>query len=144
MDIKTIFSIEKESFEKPWSLKMFEEEIIDNDKASYFVVEYNTEMIGYAGYWHILDEAHITNIAIRPAYQNMGIGRLILGYLLEVFGNEGIKKASLEVREKNLAALKLYEDAGFRVGGKRKGYYGNGINALIMWKDVNGYDKDKR
>lgn len=135
-DIDSILAIENECFQKPWTLNMFVEDIVVNDKARYYVVEYNTEIIGYAGYWHIQDEAHITNIAIKPKYQRAGIGTLLLKNMLLILAKENIKRATLEVKKSNKMAIKLYEQAGFMIEGTRKAYYENSEDALIMWKEL--------
>lgn len=135
-DIDSIFMIENECFQKPWTREMFTKDIINNEMARYYVIEYKSEIIGYAGYWHILDEAHITNIAVKPKYQNMGIGSLLLKNMLSLFKKYNIKKSTLEVNLCNETAIRLYEHAGFKVKGKRKAYYENGEDALIMWKEV--------
>lgn len=135
-DIDRIFAIENECFTKPWTINMFIEDIVVNDKARYYVVEYNTEIIGYAGYWHILDEAHITNIAIKPEFQQKGIGAFLLKNMLLMLLKDNIETATLEVKKSNKAAIKLYMQAGFEIEGRRKAYYENGEDALIMWKEM--------
>jgi [ribosomal protein S18]-alanine N-acetyltransferase len=134
-DIEGIYSVEKESFKKPWTLEMFSEEIINNDRARYYVIEYNTEIIGYGGYWCIFDEAHIMNIAIKPEHRGIGIGELLLNGLIRTFMKENICKATLEVGANNKAAIGLYKKAGFVESGTRKGYYENTEDAIIMWKN---------
>jgi [ribosomal protein S18]-alanine N-acetyltransferase len=137
-DIDGIHSVEAESFTKPWSLGMFTDEITNNDRARYYVIEYNTEIIAYGGYWCILDEAHITNVAVRPGYRNRGIGEMLLSQIIGTFGKENIIRATLEVGINNKTAIGLYKKAGFTEAGIRKGYYENSEDAVIMWKeDIN-------
>lgn len=114
---------------------MFRQELTDNDKARYFVVEYNSDVIGYVGYWHIIDEAHITNMAVVPWHRRKGVGRFILDMLFDRFDTDDIKRATLEVEKGNEQAIGLYEKAGFEIKGVRKNYYGAGRDALIMWKE---------
>jgi len=135
-DIPYIYDIEKKCFEKPWSYSMFEEEITDNDKARYFVIEYNSEIAGYAGYWKILEEAHIMNIAIKPGHQGKGLGRCLLEYMIKSFEAEKAERATLEVGVENNKAISLYSEAGFRIKGIRKKYYNGREDAYIMWKEM--------
>ena len=135
-DIGSIYEIEKICFDRPWTYEMFTDELSRNDKARYFVIEYDKEIIGYAGYWQIIDEAHIMNIAVRPDFRKKGAGSTLIGFLLMKFREEGIMKATLEVRAGNVNAVRLYQKAGFRIAGKRKKYYDNKEDALIMWKEA--------
>lgn len=92
------------------------------------------ELIGYAGVWHIIDEAHIVNIAIDPQYQSKGYGRVLLMKLLRFSLDSGMACATLELRESNEKARKLYESIGFKVASVRKKYYtDNAEDAIVMW-----------
>jgi [ribosomal protein S18]-alanine N-acetyltransferase len=141
-DILYIYNIEKACFEKPWAYSMFEEEITDNDKARYFVIEYNSEIVGYSGYWKILEESHIMNIAIKPGHQGKGLGRLLLEYMIGAFEAEKVERATLEVGVGNNKAISLYLSAGFMIKGIRKKYYNGREDAYIMWKEM-GVKNDK-
>ena len=90
---------------------------------------------GYVGVWKILDEGHITNVAVAPEYRRMHIGRAMLETLFEVTGQAGIERYTLEVRASNEPAIRLYEGLGFKSEGIRPGYYeDNGEDAVIMWR----------
>ena len=92
-------------------------------------------MVGYIGVWKIVDEGHITNVAVSPDYRRMQIGSALLKNMLEITAEEGIVRHTLEVRTGNEAAIGLYEKFGFETAGVRKGYYeDNGEDALIMWR----------
>lgn len=93
------------------------------------------EMIGLGCYWAILDEAHITVLGIDPRYQRRGLGQWLLIQLLEESCQQGLKRATLEVRPSNPVALKLYQSFGFEVLGHRKHYYPDGEDALILWQN---------
>lgn len=131
--IRQVAEIEKESFANPWSQAAFEAEL-GNSAARYVVALEAGEVIGYAGYWHILDEAHVTNVAVRKDKRGLGYGRSIMERLLELAVAEGIVHMTLEVRVSNAIARALYLSMGFRELGLRRGYYeDNGEDAVIMW-----------
>lgn len=92
------------------------------------------ELVGLTCLWAILEEAHITTLAIAPPYQRQGLGHWLLLQLLGVAQGRGLERATLEVRESNTAALGLYQRLGFKIAGRRKGYYPDtGEAALICW-----------
>ena len=129
-----ILEIERLCFAVPWSEASIEAEFEDN-LAHYFISSVGESIVGYCGYWRILDEAHITNIAVHPDYRGRGIGAGLLGVMLADIEADGIHAVTLEVREGNTPALKLYEAFGFETAGIRKNYYQKEKkNAIIMWK----------
>lgn len=132
--LEAVLAIEQEAYPEPWSEGMFREEI--NHIRSHFVVALiDGEIIGYGGYWPVLDEAHITSVTIKNTYRGLGYGRRLFQYLLDMAQCDGATSATLEVRESNLRAQKLYETFGFRVTGRRKRYYPTtNEDALIMTK----------
>ncbi|OKH17597.1 ribosomal protein S18-alanine N-acetyltransferase [[Limnothrix rosea] IAM M-220] len=92
-------------------------------------------LMGLGCLWSIVEEAHVTIMAVHPDFQGQGLGQLILLGLLRDAWLRGLERATLEVRESNTAAIALYEKFGFQVAGKRKGYYQTtGEDALIMWR----------
>lgn len=133
-DILEVAFIEKDLFSMPWT----EKSLLDALKspiAYYFVVQYEEKIIGECGIWCCLDEGEITNIGIHKEYQNMGVGTMLLGYLLEQGKKIGITQFLLEVRESNKNAIKLYEKYNFKIEGMRKNFYEKPReNAIIMWK----------
>ena len=135
-DIKNIAELDKRCFKMPWSEDSFRYEIKSNDLALYIVAEIETEIVGYAGMWLIVDEGHITNVAVSPDYRKKGIGEALVSVILDVSEREGISRQTLEVRESNEPALCLYKKFGFVPEGIRKGYYeDNHEDAIIMWRD---------
>lgn len=86
--------------------------------------------------WLILDELHITLVAVAPAWRRRGFGQRVLEALLEAGRSGGAGRATLEVAAGNGAALGLYGAAGFRTAGVRRGYYRNGDDALIQWRSL--------
>lgn len=119
-----------------WSKDAFYSEI-DNKVAKYYTAkDAGKNIVGYAGTWHIVDEAHITTIAVKPEERRKHIAECLIVKLLEDCYNEFIKYITLEVRVSNIPAIKLYEKYGFRSLGTRKGYYqDNNEDALIMWTE---------
>lgn len=134
-DVDQIWEIEKLSFRTPWSRESFVEEMQNNQKARYVVAELGDTIVGYGGMWFIVDEAHITNIAVHPDYRGQKIGEKIVEAMIEAANKEGIHSLTLEVRTTNKPAINLYKKQGFREAGIRKGYYTDtGDDALIMWR----------
>jgi len=130
-----VMIVENLSFKIPWSRNSFLEELINNDIAIYFVAISKGQVIGYGGLWRILDEGHITNIAIHPEFRRCGAASKIMDKILNVCDKNGIKSLTLEVRKNNFAAQNLYGKYGFKIEGMRKGYYSDtGEDALIMWR----------
>ena len=134
-DVDGVHAIETATFPKPWSREDFVKEMTQNACARYLVAEAEGEIVGFAGAWIVLDEAHITNIAVTQPCRGRGIGRALTKALLQYAANLGVVYATLEVRRSNHAAIRLYEQFGFRVEGVRPHYYqSDGEDALLMWK----------
>lgn len=127
--------IEREAFDQPWSVNMFIPEVEDKN-AHYIVGTRGDEVICYGGFHKVLDEAHITNIAVKDTNRGKGIGRLLLGQLIDDARRNDINYMTLEVKDGNVAAIKLYQSYGFKVAGVRKKYYNNQYDALIMWLSI--------
>lgn len=134
-DVKDIAELEKVCFSDPWSEDSVRYDVVDNKLAFYIVAEIDSKVVGYVGIWNIVDEGHITNVAVSPDYRRMHIASAMIEVLIDVTGEAGVERHTLEVRASNDAAIKLYEKYGFQREGIRKGYYqDNGEDALIMWR----------
>ena len=134
--IDDIISIEKLSFPTPWPRISFLSEL-QNELAFYIVALKEKKVIGYAGMWLILNEAHVTNLAVHPDYRGLGIGRTLMQELTFRAAFLGATRLTLEVRVSNKTALGLYLGLGFQQKGRRRGYYTDTKeDALIMWKDL--------
>lgn len=130
--IDGIDSINRLSFSDPWSKNLVEQEI-DNPNCFYAVGVEDKQVVGYAGMTVIVGEANITNVATHPDYRQQGIGKALLGRLIDICIEKNFFLITLEVRKSNIAAISLYESLGFLVEGERKKYYSdNGEDALIM------------
>ncbi|MEM6425430.1 MAG: ribosomal protein S18-alanine N-acetyltransferase [Cyanobacteria bacterium P01_D01_bin.128] len=93
-------------------------------------------VIGIGCFWMILEEAHITLIGIAPSYQRQGLGQLLLWDLLSKAHQQGLERATLEVRASNQRALRLYNRFDFKIAGRRRGYYPDGEDALVLWRQA--------
>lgn len=134
-DAKRMAELEKLCFKTPWSEAAIRREIEENPVAIYIIAELHGQVIGYAGVWWILDEGHITNVAVDPEYRDNKVATEIISGLIRVAEAEGVNKFTLEVRLSNEPALSLYRKFGFREVGLRKEYYeDNGEDAIIMWR----------
>ncbi|MFC3883403.1 ribosomal protein S18-alanine N-acetyltransferase [Bacillus songklensis] len=133
-DIDQILLIERSSFTVPWSREAFYNELIHNQYARYLVMEDEGQIIGYCGLWIVIDEAHITNIALLPEYRGQGLGTELLRKTMTEAKELGANTMTLEVRVSNHVAQSLYRKLGFENGGIRKNYYSdNQEDALVMW-----------
>ncbi|MDO4773151.1 MAG: ribosomal protein S18-alanine N-acetyltransferase [Bacillota bacterium] len=133
-DVDGIHSVEQDSFSDAWSKESFENEIGENETAHYFVAEIEGNLVGYMGYWQILDQAHITNVAVLPAFRRRGIAKELLSKVIETAKGAGILSFTLECRVSNAPAIALYESLGFKAWGIRPKYYlDNREDAIIMW-----------
>jgi ribosomal-protein-alanine N-acetyltransferase len=135
-DIDAVLAVEQVSFVTPWSRAAFVAEIDDNDLACYLVVEVDGQVIGYGGMWIIFDEAHVTNVALLPAFRGRGLGTMLMDSLCALAKALGAARMTLEVRPSNRAAQRLYGKLGFVACGVRPGYYTDTKeDAVIMWRD---------
>ncbi|QHA90236.1 ribosomal protein S18-alanine N-acetyltransferase [Bacillus sp. N1-1] len=138
-DIEAVMRIEHATFPTPWSRSAFYNEIVINHFATYLLLEVGEEIAGYCGVWVIIDEAHITNIALHPEYRGMKLGEALLNKAIHFAKSRGALKMTLEVRVSNTVAQNLYRKFGFEEGGIRKNYYtDNQEDALVMWVNLNG------
>ncbi|MBU9723678.1 MULTISPECIES: ribosomal protein S18-alanine N-acetyltransferase [Bacillaceae] len=133
-DLNQVMEVEHACFPTPWSKGAFVNELTTNQFANYLVAEIDGRVIGYCGVWIIIDEAHITNIAVSPEYRRLGIGERLLQGVIEMAKTFRAKKITLEVRLSNETAIRMYRKNGFQNGGIRKNYYtDNQEDAQIMW-----------
>ena len=144
-DVDSVVEIEERAYgEHHWSKESFLNEL-SNDLARYYAAfDKDGNLVGYAGCWQILEEVHITNIAVSPDFRKNKIGEALLKRIIDDCYKNEAKYITLEVRVSNIAAINLYEKYGFKSLGTRKGYYqNNNEDALIMWTENIFYDKFK-
>jgi ribosomal-protein-alanine N-acetyltransferase len=140
-DLQAVLAIEEAVFgDDAWPLSFFERDLA-NEHSTYVVLEListnqgatHAELVGYAGYWLLEDEANLMNIAVAPAWQSRGLGEHLLLATLARMQEGGATVCTLEVRVSNVRAQALYRKLGFQVEGRRLRYYqDNGEDALLM------------
>ncbi len=136
-DLDEVLEIERASFSMPWSRGAFLYEMQQNRVARCWVMREPGRVVGYLCLWEVADEFHITNIAVHPSFRRQGIGRALLQGVLEDARQRKLRLVVLEVRPSNTEARTLYETFGFRVIGRRRGYYyDTGEDALVMGADL--------
>ena len=144
-DVEDVIEIESEAYGKHhWAKSSFYDEMSNNLAKYYTAKTADGKLVGYAGTWHIIDEGHITTIAVKKEFLRNHIGEAIIQKIIEDCYKNNIKYLTLEVRVSNIPAIKLYEKYGFQSLGTRKAYYqDNNEDALIMWTENIFYDKFK-
>jgi ribosomal-protein-alanine N-acetyltransferase len=135
-DIEHVSRLERRCYTLTWNSSAYVTEI-GNPSAYYIVAKLpDGKLVGYAGMWIIMDEAHLTTVAVDPDLRGLRIGERMLADMLDYGIRHGAKRATLEVREHNIAAHQLYLKYGFKDVAIRRNYYSdNGENAVIMWAD---------
>ena len=135
-DIAAIEGLEQVCFSDPWSYESLEHDILNNKLSFYIVAEVEGTVCGYVGIWNIVDEGHITNVAVSPEYRRKHIASNMLDVLIASCEEAGVERFTLEVRAGNEPAKALYAGKGFKEISVRKGYYqDNGEDAIIMWRE---------
>ncbi|GAC1300994.1 MAG: ribosomal protein S18-alanine N-acetyltransferase [Vulcanimicrobiaceae bacterium] len=133
-DIRPVMRIEALSFSTSWPSSAFASELNDNKLAHYFVGRVGDEIVAYGGIWVILEDSHITTIAVHPASRGKRYGEALLVHLLHEAIDRGASWITLEARESNIVAQNLYKKYGFTIVSTRRAYYSdNGENAVVMW-----------
>lgn len=132
-DIPQVARLERVCFRSPWSERALRGEL-KNKLAHYQVLDFNLEVIAYAGMWVLFEEAHITNVAVDPRFRGRGLGKKLMLHMMRTAVLNGASRMTLEVREGNAAAQKLYFSLGFERAGVRKKYYSDtGEDGWILW-----------
>lgn len=132
-DVGAVIEIERLSFSSPWPAYAFEQELTANRLAHYVVARSDDRVVGFAGIWLMVDEAHVTTFGVHPDHRRRGVGRRLLLRLAEMAIELGTVRMTLEVRVSNEAAQALYRTFGFRIAGRRIAYYSDDHeDALVM------------
>lgn len=131
-DAAELAALDKECFSQPWSEDAFLKDS-KNPLAQYVIAKIDSKIIGYGGFWAVVDEGQITNIAVSEKMRRHGIGKKILGELIKKAKDKNLNRLTLEVRQSNLSAISLYSGLNFTKTGLRKNYYKNPTeNAVLM------------
>ena len=134
--LRSVLRIEAEVYPRPWSFSLFLSELALKTSRAYIVARCGEEVVGYAGLMMALDDAHVTTIAVDPAWHRRHIATRLLLHLAELARERGAAHMTLEVRVGNTEAQNMYRRFGFRPAGIRKGYYAEtNEDALVMWAD---------
>ena len=139
-DLNEIASILSTEFDDLWNENIFRQEL-QNENSEYIVARLNNEIVGFAGIWISPVDIHITDIVVKKDKRNMKIGSNILEELIKLAETKERETLTLEVNEKNEIAQKLYLNYGFEKLGKRKKYYNNEDDAIIMTLKLNNINK---
>lgn len=137
-DLPVVLEIEQHSHRHPWSRALFEREL-ENHLATLLVAEDGGVVVGYLCVWLIAGEAEIHNVATARARQRQGVGSFLMAQLAQLLTTQQIEQVFLEVRVSNLAAIRLYEQCGFSTAARRKVYYHDGEDALVMACSVDDF-----
>ncbi len=138
-DLKQILQIEREAFSNPWNVKFFKEELRHNAFALYLTARVVEQIIGYVGFWfkNHANEVHIVNLAVKKDFRREGIGTYLIKEIIDMSRNLQADYVTLEVRVTNEAAIKLYQNLGFKKNGLTPHYYlDNEEDALLMKKEI--------
>ncbi|HQZ39591.1 MAG TPA: ribosomal protein S18-alanine N-acetyltransferase [Vicinamibacterales bacterium] len=132
-DLDAVIAIEDASFHNPTGRAWYEAELARPDVCRIYVIRTADGVVaGFIAFWRVVDEMHINNLAIHPDHRQRGLGRVLLDGALASAAREGVRRATLEVRRSNLAALRLYEGAGFIVAGVRPSYYAGPVEDALL------------
>ena len=136
-DLAAIETIERQSYPTPWSRSMFAGELAKPSSISLGAFDpENAQLLGYLIISRYVDAWHVMNLAVAPKHRRKHIAAGLLEQLFVATAGEGRRGYTLEVRVSNDVAINLYEKAGFKARGVRRGYYtDNREDALIMWRD---------
>ena len=135
-DLPVVMHIDGLSLPTPWSERNFRYELIENLASQLLVAEASgkdAQVLGFIGFWILVDEAHISTIAVHPDHRRRGIGGLLLRGAIQMAIPLGANMITLEVRQSNIGAINLYAKQGFQVVGRRREYYrDNHEDAILM------------
>ena len=136
-DLPVVLELEEQLFTSTWKLDDFLYELNENPFSQMFVLEENSEIIGYMGLWIIFEQAQLTNLAVNKKYQGQGYGRKILDEGIKMCQDAGCEIMTLEVRQSNIPAKSLYSSMGFEKVTVKKDYYqDNHEDADVMMKGL--------
>ena len=133
MKISDLEHLDISDFDDFWNMDILKDELT-SETSQFVCAKYENKIVGFAGIKMVLDEADIMNIAVKKDYRRQGIATLLLNHILNICKENGIKTVNLEVNEENFSAISLYQKFGFKECGRRKQYYDNKYDAILMKK----------
>jgi [ribosomal protein S18]-alanine N-acetyltransferase len=135
-DLSGLLAVEHASFHNPWTREMYIAELQNPDACLLVAKDDEGRVVGFCGFWRVLDELHINNLAVLSEHRRQGIASKILSRVFAEGRRAGASRATLEVRRSNEIARRLYERFGFTVAGVRRGYYRDPVeDALVLWRE---------
>jgi [ribosomal protein S18]-alanine N-acetyltransferase len=139
-DLDACYQLDQQALGGLWTREQWAREL-EEPRRPCLGLRDGSQLVAMASGWLVVDELHITAVAVAPTHRQRGLGSLMLQALLGQGAALGAKHATLEVAAGNSAALALYARQGFKTAGVRRGYYRNGEDALIQWRRVQGADE---
>ena len=138
MHINDCLELDQKSLKGIWNRSQWERELTDSKRICLGVLDLKTKKIlGLCTSWLILDELHITLVAVNPIHQRKGLGKFLLSDLIKRSRSLRTNQIHLEVKETNEPAKALYKSMGFKTINKRTNFYKDGTNALLLTKETN-------
>jgi len=137
VDLDAVLAIEAASFTSPWTREMYLAELENAGVAHFYLAKTPLgEIIGFCSFWRVLDELHLNNLAVAPEHRRARVATALLSRVLADGAAMGANRSTLEVRQSNVPAQRLYEQFGFTVAGVRRGYYTKPAeDALVLWRE---------
>ena len=136
-DIDTVIEIEHSSFNSPWSIKSYRDELTCRDSSCYTIRYSGGKIIAFICFRIFLDEMHLMKLAVKPSWRGLGVASWTLEKCIHFSREAGAATAYLEVRPSNKAGIKLYNKLGFKIAGIRPRYFSDNMeDALIMKKKL--------
>ena len=134
-DLETVMYLENTCFIAPWTLDNMKYELNDNPVSNLWVIQSNAAgVVGFIDYWITFDSSTICQICVNPVYRKNGLASMLMEEAIKDCKANKVRNVTLEVREHNESAIRLYEKFGFKTDHVKKNYYTNGDNALYMIK----------
>ena len=135
-----IYKIEQSSFDEPWSINQIKNDLLSINRSENLVYLISGKVVGYIFGLLIMDEYHLTNIAIHPSYLRKNIATKLIKHIIQSLLSKKISVILLEVSSNNIAAIKYYQSIGFKSVGIREKYYRNGEDAILynLYLNQNG------
>jgi ribosomal-protein-alanine N-acetyltransferase len=143
-DLDAVIAIEHASFNNPTTREWYESELQRPDVCFIYLIRTDdADVAGFCAFWKVVDQIHINNLAIHPEFRGRGLGARLLADVLVEAQLMGAAHATLEVRRSNVAARRLYEQAGFVTAGVRTSYYTNPIEDALILSRTGGRVPDR-